>query len=161
MKSRYPLAVLAAAAFLASSMLTACDPVNDDGDLSAPTPSTTTAKETPRQASYEAAIQTWPLPLPDGYNWPRRVPGDYAAGGTAMTGEQVVRRVWGCAVIDSAWALHSTDPEQASAQLDLLERDPEGWDLPYYSDGWTNNARTAGDSGLCLQWIDGGSVEYP
>jgi len=163
-RSHSPLAEFAAVALLGSFVLTGCSPVGVDGDHDAPTPSsaaTTPPTETPRQASYEKAIREWTLSLPEGYDWPERVPEDYAAGGTAMTGEQVVRRVWGCAVIDSAWKLFPTDREQAAAQLDLLQQDRESWDLPYGSDDWTDNARTAGDSGLCLQWIDGGYIEYP
>lgn len=112
--------------------------------------------------NYEAAIQAWTLPLPDGYEWPENVPRDYPAGGSAMSGEQIVRSIWGCAVIDHAWALYPTAPERAEAQLDLLNQDTMKWDLPYYQeDGWTDNARTAGDSGLCLQWINLGHISYP
>lgn len=45
----------------------------------------------PRHVNDEAAIQAWTLPLPDGYEWPENVPRDYPAGGSAMSGEQIVR----------------------------------------------------------------------
>ena len=143
--------------------LTACSPTDDLTSASpSPTGDATTQLPTdPRQASYERAVREWSLPLPRGFAWPEEAPRDFASGGFAMAGDELARRLWGCSVIDAAWAAADAgDIATAKSTLDLLDLDDESWDLSYYDVGWINPARTSGDSGLCLQWLDDGRA-YP
>lgn len=108
------------------------------------------------QVEYEALLASGTFVLPDGYQWPARIPTVAFAPDGAGEHPSVTRMteiIWGCLVIDAAWqhldidAGRSRDPiEQLYEQSDLWDDDPVTLDHP--------NARTAGWSGICVQLLE-------
>lgn len=123
-----------------------------------------------REMEYLTSVQTFPLEMPAGFVFPEQVPPlDWPGitpeidnfGNPAMSGEMTAYHWWACSKFAASWeALEAGDIATADAHYAEILRfqqgnDPglAGWSLtPRLS--LNEQPRAAGESGLCLQWLD-------
>lgn len=136
-------------------------------NLAAPTPA---PSESALQAAYEKAIAEFPFELPEGVDWPEKMPKGSMHGTPGFEGENAARTFWGCSIIHAAWATaergdtDTADQIIAELRQDTLARNPylSTWDtVDVVEYGWDPAVRYMGDNFGCIAWFQRNHLPIP